>query len=488
MTRLGCIVSASAYVPRLRLPREVIANAMSWATGGAGKPKGARSICNWDEDSLTMGVEAARGALPRSGAPVNAVAMASTTLPFADRSNAALAAACLDLGADVETQEFGGTLRAGTTALANAARREGRTLVVATDSRAAMPGSAQEAAFGHGAAALVIDGAASSRELPVPDAALASVLGTGHVAANFVDHYRMAGSDFDYALEERWVRDAGLAALPARAIGQALIQAGVAARDVRHFVMPGSAANLKRIAKSAGLDPDVQLADPLQADCGDTGSAHALLMLVGALERALPGELILLASFGQGVDALLLRVEPGVAAWRAQQRPLSMTLARRQVETQYTRYLSHAGLLQVDFGMRAERDNRTAQSVAWRKHEMLDAFRGGKCRRCAAVQFPLSRVCVNPDCRETDTQDSFRLADSTGRVKTFTEDWQAYSRRPPYVYGNVSFAEGGNLFMEFTDLDAGELAVGDSLRFVLRIKDQDALRGFRRYFWKAAKA
>jgi uncharacterized OB-fold protein len=138
--------------------------------------------------------------------------------------------------------------------------------------------------------------------------------------------------------------------------------------------------------------------------------------------------------------------------------------------------------------MRAERDNRTAHSVAWRKHESLDAFRGGRCRDCGTVQFPRSRVCVNPDCRRTDTQDSYRLADSSGAVKTFTEDWQAYSRRPPYVYGNVGFAEGGNLLMEFTDLDAGELAVGDRVRFVLRIKDQDPLRRFRRYFWKAVKA
>lgn len=483
MTTLGCIVSASAYVPRLRLPREVIAAAMSWATGTAGKPKGARAICNWDEDALTMAIEAARGALPDDRPTVAAVAIASTTLPFADRSNAALIAACLDLGADIETQEFGGTLRAGTSALANATRRAGRTLVIASDARAAKPGSPQESVFGHGAAALVVEGPAAA-----PGNALASVLGAAHVAANFVDHYRMAGSDFDYALEERWLRDEGLAALPARAIGQALAQAGVAAQDIRHFVMPGSAANLKRIAKSAGLDAGVQLADPLQADCGDTGSAHALLMLVGVLEQAEPGELILLASFGQGVDALVLRVEAGVDEWRARQRPLSATLARRQTESRYCRYLSHAGLLQVDFGMRAERDNRTAQSVAWRKHEMLDAFRGGKCRSCGAVQFPLSRVCVNPDCRATDTQDSYRLADSRGRVKTFTEDWQAFSQRPPYVYGNVSFAEGGNLFMEFTDLDAGELAVGDALRFVLRIKDQDALRGFRRYFWKAARA
>jgi uncharacterized OB-fold protein len=141
----------------------------------------------------------------------------------------------------------------------------------------------------------------------------------------------------------------------------------------------------------------------------------------------------------------------------------------------------------VDFGMRAERDQRTAHTVAYRKRGALIGFKGGRCGLCATVQFPQSRVCVNPACRATDSQTPYRLADSSGRVKTFTEDWQAYAARPPYIYGNVEFNEGGNLLMEFTDVDSGELQVNDAVRFVFRIKDEDRARGFRRYFWKATK-
>jgi uncharacterized OB-fold protein len=53
------------------------------------------------------------------------------------------------------------------------------------------------------------------------------------------------------------------------------------------------------------------------------------------------------------------------------------------------------------------------------------------------------------------------------------------------VYGNVAFAAGGNAFIEFTDAAPGETAVGQPVRFVFRLKDRDALRGFHRYFWKA---
>ncbi len=484
MVALAQIVSAGAYVPRLRLPRAVIAAAMGWLESAPSRVAGTRSACNWDEDALTLAIEAARGALRGISAP-SALHLASTSLPFADRSNAALAAACLDLPSGIETMESTGSLRAGTAALANAARRSGTTLVVASDARIAKPGSVQEMRVGHGAAALIVraGGASGSTDGPPP---LAEILASAHIAADFVDHYRMAGETFDYWLEERWVRDEALRHLPTRTIAAALQAARVNTAEVAHFAMPGPASIARRVASDAGL-AQATLADALEADCGDTGSAHPLLMLLGVLERAQSGEPVVVLGLGQGVDAIVLRAGAGLAAWRAGGGPLTATLARRRDEPSYTRFLSHAGLLDVDFGMRAERDNRTAHSVAWRKREIIDAFRGGRCRDCGTVQFPRSRVCVNPDCRRTDSQDGYALADSTGTVKTFTEDWQAYSRRPPYVYGNVSFAEGGNLLMELTDLDAGELAVGDRVRFVLRIKDHDPLRHFRRYFWKAVR-
>jgi hydroxymethylglutaryl-CoA synthase len=257
MAVLAQIVAAGASIPRLRLPRATIAAAMGWL-GGAARAQGARSFCNWDEDALTLAIDAARGAL--AGAPpVDALFLASTTLPFADRSNAALAAACLDLDAQIETLEFGGSLRAATGALTAAAKRAGTTLVVGSDARLARPGSPQEPLLGHGAAALLVRGvAATGATAP----ALCDVLATAHEAADFVDHYRMSGSDFDYALEERWIRDEALAGLPARVVRAALARAGVAPEAVTLFAMPG--ANAKRVAAEAGL-ARAALVDPLQA-------------------------------------------------------------------------------------------------------------------------------------------------------------------------------------------------------------------------------
>ncbi len=479
MAALGSLIACGAYVPRLRLPRAAIQDALSWLARPNEQPEpGARAVCNWDEDSLTLAVEAARGCLAGAKSPPAAVTLASTTLPFLDRSNATLLAAALDLPPATETLDVTGTLRSGTSALAQAARRgDGRcTLVVAADTRAARPGSEQELSFGAGAAAwLVAPGTA------VPGA-LAQLRACVHVAADFVDHYRMSGAPFDYAFEERWVRDEGIGKLAPAAIAQALESAGLAPRDIRHLVLPLARRTAQRLARAAGLE-EAKLADDLGADCGDTGSAHALLMLAAALESAAAGETVLALGFGQGVDALVLE-----AGGRGGKAPVRSALARRHEEPSYTRYLSHRGLLEVDFGMRAERDQRSAPSVMWRKERQVTGFVGARCRDCGTVQYPRSRVCVNPACRRTDTQQDLRLADLSGRVKSFTEDWQAYAARPPFIYGNVEFEGGGNLLMEFTDTDSGDVRVGMPVRFVFRVKDIDRARAFRRYFWKATGA
>ncbi len=206
-------------------------------------------------------------------------------------------------------------------------------------------------------------------------------------------------------------------------------------------------------------------------------------MLASAFDSAEPGELTVLVGIGQGVDAVLLRIES--AAKRGQ--VMTRALSRKRDEPSYVRYLSHRGLLDVDFGMRAERDQRTAHTVAYRKRRAITAFDGGRCERCGTVQFPLSRVCVNPDCRATDTQVPHRLADSLGRVKTFTEDWQAYCAAAALLLRQCRICRRRQSVDGVHRRRAGRSCGQRPVRFVFRIKDEDRARGFRRYFWKATK-
>ena len=58
------ITEFGAYIPRLRLQRAVVVEANKWANPAlAAMAKGERSMGNWDEDSVTLAVEAARDCL-----------------------------------------------------------------------------------------------------------------------------------------------------------------------------------------------------------------------------------------------------------------------------------------------------------------------------------------------------------------------------------------------------------------------------------------
>lgn len=465
------IVAAAAHVPRRRLPRAALAAAHGWASPPGGPPAGARAIAAWDEDAVTLAVAAARhlGAGP---AP-ESLTLASTTLPFADRSNAGIVAAALDLGDHVDAHDATGSLRAGSAALARALRsvRPGeRALVCAADVRPARPGSAAESAIGDAGVAIQV----GSEDV------VAEFLGHAIVAADFVDHYRTPRGTADYALEERWARDEAVAQLAPIAVQRVLGPHGLTPAEIAQVALSFPSPALARAAtRAAGLPAG---SEALARHVGHAGAAQPLLALIEALEAAAPGDHVLLLAFGQGVEALLLRATDRIAALRPTVGP---ALANGVEDGNYTRFLVQRGLLPFDWGIRAERDNRTAHSAAWRRARDLLAFVGGRCPRCGTVQFPRTGACVNPNCRALEAQEPFALAGSTGTIASFTRDWQAHHPDPPLIYGNIRFAEGGNALMEVADSADVALAVGQQVEFAFRIKDRDERRDFTRYFWKA---
>jgi hydroxymethylglutaryl-CoA synthase len=463
------IIAAGAYLPLRRLDRRAVSEANAWFAPGQ-RMAGERAIAGWDEDALTMAVEAARSCLQgRDPADLGALFFASTTHPFEDRQNGVIVAEALDLARRVENVDLSGGLRAGTSGLITALRKEGETLVVASDRRPAKPGSTQEMTYGDGAAALWTG----------PGAGLARVIGARSMAADFVDHHRGRGAEFDYGWEERWVRDEGYMKLVPAAVAPLLAEAGVDPASVAHFCIAVPNAKLATaIATACGVSAKA-VADPLLDSCGDTGAAHPLLLLAHVLERAKAGERVLVVGFGQGVDALLLEVTG------AGPPKVAPALARRRPETNYPRYLALNGLLPTDRGIRAEGDRQTPLTALYRHHELVHGMKGGRCTACGTLQIPRAPICVNPNCRAAGRQEPHRFADEPAEIVTFTADRLCYTPDPPAVYGMVQFKAGGRLFIDFADAEPDTLDVGHPMRMVFRVKERDPERHFVRYFWKA---
>ncbi len=482
MSEIG-ITSYGAYIPRLRLQRSAIVKANAWANSAlAAHGRGERAMCNWDEDSVTMAVEAARDALQGfDRSAIVAVHLASTTAPFADRQNSGICAEALNLSEDIGTLDVTSSQRAGTTALINALNMArgigtGRILVLASEHRKAQTGTPQELLYGDGAAALLVGS----------DNVIARPLGSHTLSVDFVDHYRSQTREFDYEWEERWIRDEGYMKLVPQAAATALEKVGLGAEEIDHFILPCTLRRVPEgVAKRIGIRPEA-IVDTLQAVCGDTGAAHSVVLLAKALESAEPGQRIMVCGFGQGCDVLILEATDAIRDL-APRRGVSGSLARRAPEENYDRYLTFNNLVMKDFGKRAEVDKQTPLTTLYRNRKMIMGFVGGRCSQCGTVQFPKSHFCVNPNCGALDTQDDYPMADSLGRVNTWTADSLTFSIDPPAYFGMVQFEDGGRLMVDFTDVDRESFDIGARVQMHFRVKDVDAERGFKRYFWKAVR-
>jgi 3-hydroxy-3-methylglutaryl CoA synthase/uncharacterized OB-fold protein len=464
------ITSYGAYIPRLRIDRAAIAAAHSWAFPSL-RGKGARALANWDEDTVTMAVEAARGV---SLDGVGSIAFASTTAPYADLQNATLVASAIGLPDDIASSDASGSLRAGTSALLDAlhSNRQGNALIVASDARRARPGSAQEMAFGAGAAAITV----GTKNI------IARLIGHANRTTPFVDHFRATGQPYDYFWEERWIRDEGYGKILPPAIKAALAGTNLQPADVDHFCLPATMSGVAAaVAKKAGIKPEA-LADDLAVNCGDTGAAHSLMMLAATLEKARPGARIMVVTFGAGCDVLLFEATDAIARY-IPSHPVSAQFARGVVEPHYTKLLSFHGELALDWGMRGEFNEKIAQTQAWRESDQLASFTAGKCPDCGAVQFPQLAKCVN--CGSLAELAPVALATEGASVASFTSDWLQFTPSPPLYFGLVNFESGARVMMEFADVDPALLDVGARLRMVYRIKSIDNDRHNSRYFWKA---
>ncbi|NIQ37236.1 MAG: short-chain dehydrogenase, partial [Proteobacteria bacterium] len=475
------IKSYGSYIPRLRLDRMSIFQNMGWfAPATIMVAQGERSFCNWDEDSVTMAVEASRDCLQgMDKSRVDAHYLCSTTLPFADRLCAGIVKTALNLRDDIMTHDFSTSLRCGTSGLITALEtvRGGERkeiLLTASDKRETKAAYFYEMWFGDGAASLLVgDGDV-----------IAEFLGSYSISYDFVDHYRGAHNRFDYMWEERWVRDEGYSKIIPEAITGLFDRLSISMADVDWLVFPCFfKGEHRKIAKKLGA-PAGKVVDNLHEACGEAGAAHPLIMFIHALEGAKSGDRILLAGFGQGCDALYFQITDKIQNMPPR-RGVRGSLANKKTVDNYLKFLKFRDLIQTEMGIRAESPTQTAMTVLWRKRKMIMGLVGGKCRECGTPQFPRMETCVNPDCRAVNCQDDYEFADVPAAVKSFTGDLLSVSVDPPAIYGMIQFEGGGRMVADFTDCQLDDVHVGQPVKLTFRRRYIDRERGFTGYFWKA---
>lgn len=463
------LVSIAGYLPHWRLARSSVAEV--FGTGGG---KGTRSVAGPDEDTTTMGVEAARLALAAAPGATPAQLWFTTADPaYLDKTNATAIHAALRLPSTVGAYDFGGALRSGTGVLRAAldATGTGPTLAILSDRRDGLPTSADEAAGGDGAAAVLIGD--ESPGTPV----IAEFLGAASVSDEFLDRWREPGERRSRVWEERFGETRYLALGP-EAWGSALKEAGLVAGEVQRVAVTGMHGRAVRaLAGKLGVAEGV-LTDDLTASVGQAGAAQPGLALARMVERAAPGEVVAVVSLADGADVLLFRTTGARSEWQPRRAVSDQVASGAPIP--YGTFLRWRGMVTSEPPRRPE-PARVSSTAAWRNETWKFGFVGSQDRSTGAVHLPPSRVSMRGGA--VDEMDPLERADTEATIATFTIDRLAYSPSPPVVFAVVDFDGGGRFPVELTDVDPDAVRIGD--RVTMTFRRLYTADGIHDYFWKA---
>jgi hydroxymethylglutaryl-CoA synthase len=445
------LLDVSSYLPACVLALDDVGRVL-----GQGGGRGSRRVANYDEDTTTMGVEAARLLTPQSLAAARSLWFASTAPAYGIKTNAAAIHAALGFDAGVGAYDAGGSLRSGLGAVRSAWIDGG--VAVLSDMWSGMPGSDDERNGG--------------------DAAVACAFGDDENAIARIDSW----TSFTMELQERWAAPGADSfqswddRFGAEAIAEVAPAVAAALASVAPSALVVSSANPRAAAALASLAAGAYV--PALDGVGFAGVADVGLKLIAALVRATAGQRIALLVAGDGLEMIVLTVTDRIGEWQAR-RSADAADVRPDVAVQYGNYLTWRGRLNRQLPRRPEPQQPAAppshRNVGW-KFGLV----ASRCAACGTVHTPPEMRCRG--CGSNERQESLPLRDTGATVVTFTVDNLAYTPAPPLILAVVDFGNGARSSFEVADTAAGGIAIGDKVEMVFR--RITSVGGVHNYFWK----
>ncbi|MCS7107470.1 MAG: hydroxymethylglutaryl-CoA synthase [Acidilobaceae archaeon] len=292
-----------AYVPRARLPMSEIAREWGWSEH-QWKALGMieKAVAAFDEDSTTMGVEAALNAIKRAGVrgeEIGAVFFGSESKPYAVKPSATIIAEALGItpitmASDLEfaCRAASEGMRASIGLIASGMLKY--TLVVGSDTAQASPGDVLEFTASSGAAAFVLGRA---------EGAAAVFEGSFTYVTDTPDFWRREGAPYPSHGE-------GFTGEPAyfkhitEAVKGLLGELGLRPSDFSYAVFHQPNGKFPvRVGEMLGFRQEQMKVGLVTPQIGNTYNGSALIGLSRVLDHAKAGERILVAPFGSGAGS-----------------------------------------------------------------------------------------------------------------------------------------------------------------------------------------
>lgn len=461
------ILSYGAYIPYNRLKREKINEFY-----GTSALKGERAVAGFDEDAVSMGVEAGFDSLTgMDEKAIDTVFFATSNGPYDEKSSLSTIAKALYLRDDVKGIEAAHSLRSGTSSLLTALERDNKTLVMAADCQLGAPSGMDEQLFGDGAVSFVTG---SGEEV------IAELIDSVSIQNELVGSWRSNGDDFVRNWEERFVSKVFVPSIQ-KAVSDVLLKNEIKISDIAKVIIsvPGK-KGYQKVVKALGLSKEQQQNQLLET-VGQTGTAHAGMELAHALEHANPGDKILVANFAEGTDVLVFETTEALRNI-GKRKGIKGSIDNKNNELAYSDYLKWKGILETAPPRRPKRDRPSAPAM-YRNYNQNLSFNGSKCTSCGTPQFPKQRVCVN--CQAKDQMEDYRFVGKTATITTYTMDYLAPTPASPALIAVIDFESGGRIMCEVTDCEPEEINIGMEVELTFRRLYEHKESGIHNYFWKA---
>ena len=337
------IIGYGSYIPRYRLPAKEVSRI--WTDGVGGTPIEEKSVPGYDEDVVTMSIEAARNALLRARIDpyrIRAVWVGSESHPYAVKPTSTIVAEALGIVPNTQAADWEFACKAGTEAMVAAMGLIGSdmaryALAIGMDTAQGKPGDALEYTAAAGGAAYLLGPAEES--LAIINSTYSYVTDTPDFWRREYQKYPEHGQRFTG--EPAYFKHITMAA---RTYMEAT---NTSASDYSYVVFhqPNTKFPI-RIAKTLGFIKEQFNPGLLVPVIGNTYSGAAIIGLAAILDIAKPGERILMVSFGSGAgsDAFGITVTDNIEE-RRNLAPLTRQYIARRTEIDYATYARMRGKL-----------------------------------------------------------------------------------------------------------------------------------------------
>ncbi|MDY6820129.1 MAG: hypothetical protein SVN78_00725 [Deferribacterota bacterium] len=470
------IVSYGAYVPMWRIDRSKLSEITGIPSLG-----GERSVTSWDEDSISMAVEAGLDCLGEiDPKEIDGLYFATVSSPLKEKQASSIIASALDLRENVFTGDITTSTKAGVTAVKIAidavnSGNASKVLVIASESRLAEPKSFFEQIYGDGATALLIG----------KDNIVAEIEGFNSINNAIPGVWRRETDVYPKVYEPKLDNLYGFLKDVPETVSGLLKKCNIEAKDISKIALyaPDPRAYM-RFGKALNIDLMTQLENPLFEKIGMTGTPHCLLLLALALEKAKPDQRIVCIGYGDGCDAFLVKTTDKILSIKGKSKINAYISSKRMLPT-YGRFADFKDLWKI------ERSENARASVVkyWRDRKGALPLYGMRCKKCNTLQYPIKRCCII--CSEKDNFEEVKLS-RNGKVFSYTHDYLlgygiiASNGLNPATRVIVDLDDGCRLFMEMSDHELDEVDVGMDINLTFRLFHQKS--GFPFYYWRVRPA